>query len=829
MLDRLETADCIVCEHAPPKCDALDVLNEVRERDADVPFFIVTDDERAITTALSAGVTDCVGPDRRELLAHRIDHSIDAYRTERALEQTRAILSGLADAVVTVDEDGSVRYANDGLERVLGYDPSEMLGKQLTAVIPAVLRSSHEESFSRYVETGERRLDWEHVETIAEHRDGHEVPVLLSFHNGTYGNDELITGIIRDVSERKAMEAELEASRERYRKLVAASPEAILVADTETGIIVDANAAAEELFDRPRNEIREMHQSEIHPPERREHYRDIFEEHARQGGITRSVDDLSVVRSDGEEVPVEISANVSEVDGQRVIHAIFKDISERKARERTLEYLRSATRRLMTVGTKTEICEIAVKAAGNELDLPFSAILLANEKEDALSPVAMTGTTEQVLGEVPSFDEGDDPVWSVLESGETAMFKGGDDGLGMYEGESEVEQEMVIPLGNHGVFLLGSPSTRAFDEYVRDFTEILATNVQSALDRAEREETLSAQRAELVELNRINEVIRDVDRTLVQATSREEIEETVVGRLASAGPYEFAWIGEYEIGVETIRAVADAGDITYLESADRDGIRGSCPVAEALTSGETVVVENVATGPRVRIVGGGVARRWHSIDGGDSDSLRRNPIRRARRSRRPGGSVRRARAVGARRTRRDHRDGYRRDGEQESAGVGLRGRSGDGSAGRRPLPHPRAQELGCTFTLLGTTMSPTGAILCFITASGASPETILDRVEQYDGILDTRLIHERDDECVFEVTYNGPSFVKALVDRGATLGHVEANEDGTRGIVELPTDADIRGMVEAVQTIAPETRVVAQREREKPEPTPTEFGMQLAE
>ena len=359
----------------------------------------------------------------------------------------------MADAVVTLDEKGDVRYANHGLERVLGYDPSEMVGKQLTTVIPAVLQSAHEESFERYVETGDRQLDWEHVETIALHRDGHEIPVLLSFHNGMCGGEELITGIIRDISERKAVETELEASRERYRRLVATSPEAILVADTETGTIVDANTAAEELLGLPLNDICGMHQSEIHPPERREYYRRIFDAHAEQGGITRDGSN-TIVRSNGEQVPVEISANVTQLGGRRVLHAIFKDISERKARERTLEYLRSATRRLMTAETKTDICEIAVKAAGDKFDLPLAVIHLADEANGELVPVAMTETTETVLDDVPSFEANASPVWSVFESGEPAMFVGPNDEFGAYEGRMGVEQEIVLPLGNHGVFLL---------------------------------------------------------------------------------------------------------------------------------------------------------------------------------------------------------------------------------------------------------------------------------------------------------------------------------------------------------------------------------------
>ena len=79
VLGKLEATDCVICEHSPQRCDALAVLDEVRERDTDLPFFIITDDDRTVTAALSAGVTDCVSHGRREILAHKIDRAINAY------------------------------------------------------------------------------------------------------------------------------------------------------------------------------------------------------------------------------------------------------------------------------------------------------------------------------------------------------------------------------------------------------------------------------------------------------------------------------------------------------------------------------------------------------------------------------------------------------------------------------------------------------------------------------------------------------------------------------------------------------------------------------
>ncbi|WP_458186760.1 hypothetical protein [Haladaptatus sp. NG-WS-4] len=75
-LDRAETVDCMVCEHAPPKRDALGLLEEIRGRDRNLPVLVVTDDESVIRDALAAGATDCVRPGSRVLLEHRVESAL---------------------------------------------------------------------------------------------------------------------------------------------------------------------------------------------------------------------------------------------------------------------------------------------------------------------------------------------------------------------------------------------------------------------------------------------------------------------------------------------------------------------------------------------------------------------------------------------------------------------------------------------------------------------------------------------------------------------------------------------------------------------------------
>jgi len=155
----------------------------------------------------------------------------------------------------------------------------------------------------------------------------------------TGGIGGLVVGVY-DARQRQHQRA-LADSRARYQTLTDAAPDAMVVADSETGEITDANAEAEEFFGRSRNELVGAHQSVLHPSDQADQYQTLFERHvaADKTVMTSLPDgsDIHVVTSDGEQVPVEINAAVFEQHDRSLVLGIFRDVSRRKARERELE------------------------------------------------------------------------------------------------------------------------------------------------------------------------------------------------------------------------------------------------------------------------------------------------------------------------------------------------------------------------------------------------------------------------------------------------------------------------------------------------------------
>jgi PAS domain S-box-containing protein len=127
----------------------------------------------------------------------------------------RTLVDSAAEGMLTIDSDSRIVYANPAVEEILGYSPEELIGSSKMKIIPERLRPVHAAALGAYVESGERHIDWDGLELPALHKEGHEVPTLISLREHEFGGEQYFTGILRDISDRREREAELRAQRDR--------------------------------------------------------------------------------------------------------------------------------------------------------------------------------------------------------------------------------------------------------------------------------------------------------------------------------------------------------------------------------------------------------------------------------------------------------------------------------------------------------------------------------------------------------------------------------------------------------------------------------------
>jgi PAS domain S-box-containing protein len=140
---------------------------------------------------------------------------------------------------------------------------------------------------------------------------------------------------IIDISTQKQMEQALKESEARYRAIVENAYDAIIVVDTDTGIVVEVNKKSEQLFGMLEEEIVGMHFTQLHPEEEAENYRTIFQSHVKHGPMTTP--DILICKKNGDEIPVSVSSSVIYLGGKKYISAVFRQT------EKNSDEIRSGT------------------------------------------------------------------------------------------------------------------------------------------------------------------------------------------------------------------------------------------------------------------------------------------------------------------------------------------------------------------------------------------------------------------------------------------------------------------------------------------------------
>ena len=126
----------------------------------------------------------------------------------QASEQiSSAIVETAVNAIITIDARGIIETANTATERLFGYQPIELIGKNISMLMPQPYRDRHDGYIQNYLNTGVKRIIGIGREVVGQRKDGTVFPIDLSVGEALLPSGRRIfTGIIRDITERKALE-----------------------------------------------------------------------------------------------------------------------------------------------------------------------------------------------------------------------------------------------------------------------------------------------------------------------------------------------------------------------------------------------------------------------------------------------------------------------------------------------------------------------------------------------------------------------------------------------------------------------------------------------
>jgi PAS domain S-box-containing protein len=152
-------------------------------------------------------------------------------------------LEAMPDAVVVVTAEGRILFVNQQTELLFGYGRQELLGEAVEVLLPARFRAGHVAKRVGYVEAPRVRPMGAGLELFGVRKDGREVPVEISLSPSALGEDLVVISTIRDVSERKAVEARLRMQTD----LIGLAHDAVIVREVG-GRILEWNSGAEALY-----------------------------------------------------------------------------------------------------------------------------------------------------------------------------------------------------------------------------------------------------------------------------------------------------------------------------------------------------------------------------------------------------------------------------------------------------------------------------------------------------------------------------------------------------------------------------------------------------
>lgn len=141
-----------------------------------------------------------------------MDRVTGASTVEMRASEThlRSILATVPDAMVVIDETGHILSFSAAAERMFGYTEDEVLGENVSMLMPSPDRERHDSYLSNYMTTGDRKIIGIGRVTTARHRDGFTFPIELSVGEASLDGKRIFTGFIHDITQRQKVERRLQ-------------------------------------------------------------------------------------------------------------------------------------------------------------------------------------------------------------------------------------------------------------------------------------------------------------------------------------------------------------------------------------------------------------------------------------------------------------------------------------------------------------------------------------------------------------------------------------------------------------------------------------------
>ncbi|MHA1727836.1 MAG: PAS domain S-box protein [Promethearchaeota archaeon] len=270
-------------------------------------------------------------------LSDMTERKKNEYLLKESEEKYRSLVETSGDIIFEMDLKGDFLFINSAVTEISGYSVEEIMKLNgLRLIHPDDYKSALKNSI--LVGKGQRVNN---IEYRSRRKNGSYTYFSTNISPVFDSQNKIIAiqGIARDITLRKKTENQLRESEERYRLQFEQTLDAIIIANPETGVIIDCNYAATKLFGRNKSELIGKHQKMLHPHEiTNGGFSETFKKHLREK--MGNVLETQIINKAGKIRDVTIKANIIKLQGKKFLQGVFKDITEIKIMENENEEAR---------------------------------------------------------------------------------------------------------------------------------------------------------------------------------------------------------------------------------------------------------------------------------------------------------------------------------------------------------------------------------------------------------------------------------------------------------------------------------------------------------
>lgn len=252
--------------------------------------------------------------------------------TKYTAEKLESLIASSIDVIFRISRTGKLKYISPSITNLLGYLPSEVIGKSIVHFVKQQKVESYFRSFIKLIKSSDQATF--SVELLD--KSGNEIPVEINLKVIEDNNETVGQGTIRDIRFRLEAERKIETSEYIFREIWERSKDGMRLSDEE-GIIRLCNDAFALMFGKTKNEIINQPISVLYDPALEQIILSDYKKSFQSNNIKPFLE-LNAPLWNGSELFFEISNSfIENYNGQKFLLSIFRDISERKLNEVLLE------------------------------------------------------------------------------------------------------------------------------------------------------------------------------------------------------------------------------------------------------------------------------------------------------------------------------------------------------------------------------------------------------------------------------------------------------------------------------------------------------------